>query len=80
VVMKRLLFVFAAFALLALVLFGCVEKPSLAAATAAATTGAGAIDSSLDSFDASLNEASGADSELDSTLPSGFDTSLLNES
>lgn len=79
--MKKFFVVFAAFALFALLLFGCTQKPSVTV-TPTTTTGAGdgaEIDSSFSSFDASLNEVSTAESELD-VLPNEFDSSLLNES
>ncbi len=86
--MKNFFLVSAVLALTALALFGCVQKtpqsPQTTAAAATTTATAGAttgveVDSLLDSFDASLSEASSADSEL-STLPNEFDASLLNES
>lgn len=75
--MKKVFFAFAFFALAALLLFGCARnQPS--STTPSAATGADAIDFSLDSFDASLIEASGADAELDSAMPSEFNVGLLD--
>ncbi len=83
--MKNFFLVSVVLALTALALFGCVQKtPQSPQTTAAATATIAAttsieVDSLLDSFDASLNEASSAGSEAD-TIPNEFDASLLNES
>ena len=81
-VLGKFLLVFAVLGFFVLALSGCVQKSSEAstpAALAPATTGASTVtDSSLESFEASLDEASNADSELDA-LPNEFDASLLNE-
>ncbi len=78
--MKKNFLVFAVFVLTALVLFGCVQKPSPAATPSTTTSASGSVDSSLDSFDASLDAVSNADSELNSTMPGEFDVSLVDES
>jgi len=81
--LKNFLFFFTTFALTAFALFGCVQtsrQPTptpatgIQVSTPTLATVRTEVDSSLDSFDASLNETI-TESELD-VLPNEFDTSL----